>query len=376
MRQSRFASGVATLLLCGALVPMPLEAQGSAKELIADLKSGDATRCMNAGNATSDQQDHYQQLAAELAPGLFDILENGPCSSSALTALVNVGPDVAKGIDNAHAMQILGKVIENGLAETASPDATSEAGSAVLVIGNFGAGGAPTVPILTRWVLERPDSSDRRYGLMALAAIGDASAPAVPKLLPFLARPADDDEHAYEKKDVRTEVARTLGSIPAAVAVSAPALVAALGDDDYGYRETASDSIRKLGAPMVPYLLPVLKSSDAETKQTLLRLLGGMGASAADAAPEIAPLLTNEAVSYEAGDALRQIGPTPAAIAALVKVLGIPENEDAATAAATILGEYGSAAKDALPALRQAASSKNWSTADAAKTAIAAIGAN
>ncbi|HSG64682.1 MAG TPA: HEAT repeat domain-containing protein, partial [Gammaproteobacteria bacterium] len=262
-------------------------AQGSAKELIAELESGDSTRCMNAGNATSHYQEHYQQLAAELATPLFDILENGLCSGSALTALVNVGDGVAEGVDGERAMRALVTIVEKGLAEGASFEAASDAGSAVLVIGHFGEGGAPAVPVLVRWIRERADAFDRRYGLMTLAEIGDGSAPAVPELLPFLAAPAEDDENAWEKKELRTMVAQTLGSIPTAAAVSAPALVAGLSDPDYNYRYAAGESVAKIGSPMVPYLLPVLGSAEPETKKEVLEILSGMGTGVAEAAPVI-----------------------------------------------------------------------------------------
>lgn len=370
-------SGVVVFVLCCCIVPSArLEAQGSAKALIAELESGDSTRCIDAGNATSEHQEHYQQLAAELAVPLFNILEKGPCPGSALTALVNVGPGIVDGIDAGRAIAALVKVVEQGLEPSASPDAASIAGSAVLVIGHFGAAGAPAVPVLKRWIFERPfESFDRSYGLRALASIGDASAPVVPALLPLLAAPAEDDEQAWQKNELRNDVVRTLGWIPAAAAASAPALVAALGDADYGFRNGAIDSITKIGAPMVPHLLPALETSNAETKQAVLKILAAMGAVAADAAPAIAPLLGDEDwnVTYQAGEALRQIGPTPAGIAALVKVVGQDGKEDAARTAAEILGGYGSAAKDALPALRKAAASGKWSLADAAKTAIAAI---
>lgn len=375
MRGRTFSWAILLVLVCCTVAVVRVEAQGTAKQLLAELASGDTTRCMDAGNATSEHQEHYQQFASELATPLFDSLETGPCPGSVLTALVNLGPGIAEGVDHGRAVQALVKIVEQGLSQSGWSDAASQAGSALLVLGHFGADGAPAVPVLKRWILEREEVSDRRYALMALASIGDASAPVVPDLLPFLAAPAEDDERAWEKNDLRQTVAQTLGWIPAAAPQSVPALVALLSDTDYGFRYTVIESLAKIGTPAIPYLLPVLETGGAEAKQDVLKILSGMGPGAAAATPAIAALLADEDwnVSYQAGEALRQIGPTPDGVAAIAKILGDEKKEDAARAAAEILGGYGSAAKSALPALKKAAASGNWSIADAAKTAVAAI---
>lgn len=78
-------------------------------------------------------------------------------------------------------------------------------------------------------------------------------------------------------------------------------------------------------------------------------------------------------MNYAAKQVLRQIGPTPAAIEGLVKVLANQNNEEGPQAAAELLGSYGSAAKAAIPALRRASSSSKWSVSNAAREAIEAI---
>ncbi|HUO85425.1 MAG TPA: HEAT repeat domain-containing protein [Thermoanaerobaculia bacterium] len=353
----------------------PVYAQGSAAELIAELKSGDSTRCMNASNATSEHQESYQEMAAELAPALFEILEKGPCSDNALSALVNLGHGIAEGISAEVAIPILVRTIERGLESSGPHERLWNAGSAALVTGHFGAKAGEAVPVLSRWILEAPDFSHRRYGLDAVARIGDPAAAVVPALLDSLAPPAEDDEKAWEKNEFRVEIVRAFGSIPAAVAHSGPALVAALRSEDSTFSYVAAESLSTIGPGVVPYLVPVLSDPAAEPRAQALRILGGMGPAAADASAAIAPLIADQdwTVTYEAGEALRQIGPTAEGIAALSGIAGNAENEDAARAAAEILGGYGSAAKEALPALRRAAAGKNWLVADAAKQAIAAI---
>ena len=358
--------------LCLAL---QTHAQMTGAELIAELQSGDSNRCMNASNATSEYQDHYQEIASELAAPLMAIVQSGEgCSDSAISALLNLGPGIADGVDAKNAVPALVGVVEHGF-DPGNYEAASTAGTAVMVIGYFGSKAGMGVPVLQRWVTQGPDFHSRSYALDTLAQIGDAAAPAVPAMLALLEPPAEDDEHAWEKNELRASVVRALGSIPAAAGSSAPALVALLGSDDYSLRYLAGESLTSMGAPAVSHLVSSMSNSDPERRAQVLEILGAMGAGAAEAVPSIVPLLADEDwnVKSAAGMALSEIGPTEAGVAALVKVLE-GRDDDAASAAAGVLRDYGSAASAALPALRKAAAGDNWQVSDAAKEAVLAVG--
>ena len=352
-------------------VPHPASAQGTAEQLLAELASGDGTRCMDAGNATSDHQEHYQTLAADLAPALVRMLEeDAPCAGSALTALVNLGPGIAQGVPAERAVPLLAAIVEREL----SREFTDQATSAILVIGHYGSGAAPAVPVLERFVRERSEYHERRYAILALAGIGDAASPAVPALLEHLAPVAAEDEKAWEKEQLRMDVLRALQEMPAAIDRSGPHLVAALAGEDPSAASTAQDSLVALGAAAVPHLVPLLDRPATDVRERALRALAGIGAGAAEAAPAILRSLADGdwSVSHAAREALIAIGPTPAVVAGLAKHVEGRE-AGAAVRAAETLGELGAGAKAALPALRKAAGSDSWEIKIAAQSAIERI---
>jgi HEAT repeat protein len=362
------------LFLCSAVTPHLL-AQSSGADLLAELRSGDSTRCMNASNATSEYQEHYQTLAAELAAPLVAIVESGEgCVDNAISALLNLGSGIAEGVPADRAVPAIVKIVERGLEPTASYEQISTAGSAVIVIGHFGAKGGAAVPVLQRWATTASDYHYRSYGVDALGRLGDVAAPAVPVLLSLAEPSSEDDEHAWEKGELRAQVLRTFGYIPAAVDQTGPILAAALsGHDTSSY--IAGESLIMIGRPAVRYLVAALAEEDPEVRVRVLAVVSQIGPEAAEAAPTIAGIIAQGDwnVIYSADEAMRQIGPAPEAVAALTRVLEKQDNEDGVLAASEILGGYGSAARAALPALRKLAASKSWAVANAAKEAISAI---
>lgn len=373
---------VVLVILSCLLTPSAARAQGTADALISELESGDGTRCMDAGNATSQHQEHYTAMAAKLAPGLLNILEtDGPCASSALSALLNIGPGAAEGAPADRAVPVLVKIIERGT-DPEGFGLRNSASSAILVVGNYGADAGPAVPVIERWIRSSADYSDRRYGLMALSEIGDPAAPAVPLLLELFAPSAEGDENAYGKEELRREVVQVLGRIPSAAAQSGPVLAAALRGEDWPLIGAASDALASLGAPAVQFVVPLLSDSDESVREGSMKVLVKMGAAAADAAPQIAAHVADENwnVRYSATEALSAIGPTPAVVKALVELVEAGRSEDATTEAMKQLASYGNAARAALPALRKVAAQAKpnaWSTlADAAVEAIKRIEAN
>ncbi|HVS16481.1 MAG TPA: HEAT repeat domain-containing protein [Thermoanaerobaculia bacterium] len=337
-------------------------------DLLAEMRSGDSTRCMEAGNVASEHRDQ----AAAVAGPLLDLIEQDHgCAGSAISALVNLGPGIAEGVDAARAVAVLSGVIERGIDQEYGEWA-SRASSAVSVLGHFGPEAAPALPLLERWIRERTDSFDQRYALSTIGDLGEAGAAAAPLLIELLG-PSDDD--SYERNELRAEAARTLAHLPAAAALAAEPLVAALSAEDWTLRSLASDALAAAGPGVVPAVLAELEADDDERREQAMRILSSLGESAREAAPVLADLLAdpNWTVSYEAGELLEVLGPDERVIEKLAAMMHDSKNEDAVTRAAEILGGYGPAAAAALPALRHALTRGSWSVTDAAKTAIAKI---
>lgn len=358
---------VSALALSAAAALSPASAQQV--DLVAELRSGDSTRCMEAGNVA----DEYKEQAAQLAPAIFELIESGHgCAGSALSALVNLGDGIAASLDAERAVPVLTRLIEEGI-EPSFGDPVHRGSSALFVIGRFGEEAAPALPTIERWIRERPDEHDKRYGLMAIADLGDAATPAAPLLIELLGPDPDDD--SYSRNEMRLEAARTLARLPALSALAADELVAALSSEDWTLRSLAADALAAGGPEVVPALLTELDSGVDERREEAVRILGTLGEDARDAAPILAKLLVDDnwTVQYEAGNLLETLGPDERVIELLAAMLRESKNEDAVTRAAEILGSYGPAAASAVPALRHAITRESWSVTQAAEDAIEKI---
>lgn len=367
--RGRFVTSVMGCLVLMMGIPTIAVAQTTVEEFRSAFESGDSTRCMEAGNALRD----YREYAAELAAPLVAVVaQGGNCGESALGGLINLGPEIRDGVAAEQAMPVLMEILERALEPDSGWEAASTAESAVLVLGNFGDAAAPAVPLLERMLMELEKYHQRRYVLLTLAEIGDAAAPAVPTMLELLG-PSEDE--SYERGEIRFDTARALGSIPAAAATTAPALVAALSSEQYSLPGVAADALSEIGGPAVPFLVPELESDDVDHLETVISILGDIGPEATAAAQYLIPLLSSEDwnVSYEAKNSLRKIGPAEAAVPGLIDILENSDNEDAQEAAVEVLWDYGSAAIPALPALREAATSGGWSVKQVAAAAVEEI---
>jgi HEAT repeat protein len=362
---------LAACLVGLAIAPSAASAQGTAAQLLAELASGDSTRCMDAGNATSEHQEHYQALAAELAPTLVRMVEeNAPCAGSAISALVNLGPGIASGVPASRAVPALAAIVEAEL----SREFTDQTGSAILVIGHYGPQAGAAVPVLERVLRERSEYHDRSYALMTLAAIGDAAAPAAAAVVELLAPSSPEDEDAWQKDQLRADALRALAAMPAAIDRSGPHLAAALAGEDPTYASLAHDSLVAVGSGAVPHVVPLLAQPGADVRERGLRVLAAIGAPAAEAVPAVLQLLGDEEwnVSYQAREVLLAVGPTPTVVDGLAKKVE-GSDEDVAVVAAELLGGFGDGAKPALPALRRAAGSDSWQLKMAAQSAVERI---
>ncbi|MBZ0111245.1 MAG: hypothetical protein K8J08_02160, partial [Thermoanaerobaculia bacterium] len=159
--RSRLNWAAALTLGLALLQPSSTLAQDSAAEFEAAFRSGESTRCMEAGNRLSD----YKQFAADLAAPLFDVVEGDSiCAGNALSGLINLGRDIRDGVPAERAVPHLISLIEKGLLVSHGPPA-SLAESSMSLLGYFGADASSAVPILERVVHEREDDWSKRSAL-------------------------------------------------------------------------------------------------------------------------------------------------------------------------------------------------------------------
>jgi HEAT repeat protein len=165
--------------------------------------------------------------------------------------------------------------------------------------------------------------------------------------------------------------AEVLGLMGPAAKAAIPALVKSVkteDEDETGIvRSSAAEALGRIGAgttEVVPTLMAALK--DRRLRWAAAEALGRLGATAKVAVPALVKLMEDSNGRVQAALALWRIQQRPEAIAALVAAL----KEDKSTFPARALGEIGSGAKAAVPALRQALKQKNAALRAAAAQAL------
>jgi HEAT repeat protein len=285
-----------------------------------------------------------------------------------------------------------GKVLADWLArlqKAETDDAREKAATAIAVFG------ADAVPALVEMLQDRSDQF-RKLVLSTLGQIGPAARGATPALL-----------DALQQKVVRTpkEIVATLGKIGPDPALAAPALLAALEQPEstcvalevlcatgspnidpipplrralrkarLNKEYWSSGSLRdlaKLGAPAVPLLLEFLDDTDIYAQAASADGLGAIGPAAKPAVPALCALLQSKTdyVRLEAAVALWRIDKNPAAIPAIVALLGGCLDQYAAER----LGDRGAPAKSALPELMKKLNDRDALVRSAARAAILKI---
>ena len=290
---------------------------------------------------------------------------------------------------------------------------------ACIVLRDIGPEAKEAVPALTG-KLQHPRPEIRREAVLALAAIGEAAAPAVPQIVALLDDPqcrtaatfalgrlgrvpteaeakiranftSDDpmlrcvslwtlamvhpedkelrhqtaEELVARLKDadprVRTAAARGLAALPPAPEIMMPIFEKAFKDADETTIRAALDALAALGAPAVPRLIDALKFEHVRAR--VAYILGQIGPAAAPATDALAELVAdnNPRVSEEAVLALAKIGPgAKAAVPALVKAFQGGEGADD-HAIVFALGKIGPDAAAAEAPLTAALASKDGS---------------
>lgn len=152
-----------------------------------------------------------------------------------------------------------------------------------------------------------------------------------------------------------------------------PYLVEALKDENVVIRERAARTLAALGPyakAAVPVLIEALK--DDAVAWLAIDALGEIGPGAQAAVPELVSLLGKRHITIPAHAALVKIGPSKTAVELLVKAMteGIEQTQ---CNAASVLGEFGDAAKDAIPTLVHALEASGR-VADASMYALGHVG--
>lgn len=210
---------------------------------------------------------------------------------------------------------------------------------------------------------------------------------------------------ALENDDLRESAGWSLEQLGA---IAVPALMQALGDDQWRVRERAARALGYIGpdaSAAVFTLRFALKDGDKDVRAQSARALGKIGIAAAEAIPDLVKVLDDrrKAVRFEVAHALGMFGPEAklatkglvrllydredirneavqslgrlkaAAVPDLIRALA-DKNCDVRWGAAVALGEIGPEAKEAVPALIRAMGDEEEEVRDAAVRALGWIG--
>ena len=211
----------------------------------------------------------------------------------------------------------------------------------------FGPDAKDAVPVLAS-LLKDENPLVRAHAAHTLGRIGAPSKAIVSDLAPAL---TDSDPR------VRRAVVQAFERIRPGAKVSIPLLVKVLEDAEPSVVMPALHTLAEAGASAVPLMIEALKNGEA--CYWACRVLGEVGPAAASSAPALAAVLSSPEpeVRMHALLALAEIG--PAASSAVPSILGRLEDQQSAVrhSAAYALGRIES--KQADPALRRTAQSKD-----------------
>ncbi|MCL2335680.1 MAG: HEAT repeat domain-containing protein, partial [Endomicrobia bacterium] len=166
------------------------------------------------------------------------------------------------------------------------------------------------------------------------------------------------DESDGSTGGVTEMAASTVGAL-ASNSTTLGTVMSKLNSDNALIRLGAVKAVAQMGASgaqAVPALIPMLQSPDANTRANAAFALGQIGPKASAAVPDLVKLITDkdEKTQRNAVEAIANIG--GANVPALVMPLLINVNPTVQQSAMQLLGQYGTASKDAIPTLVQLAS--------------------
>jgi HEAT repeat protein len=314
------------------------------------------------------------EMGKDALPGLLKALDSEQGAYWACLVISQIGPEAKE------AVPALAKLISDK-----RPDVRREA---ILALAEIGEGSAPAAPQLAAAI---DDELTRLPAIYALGRIGKLPPEAEAKVRGYskskdrllgtvsmwtLARVHSGDKQLLqeaattlveglksEDAQVRKAAARALGTLQPGPEVLLPIMEKALAGADEKIVVDALDALASLGSQAVPRLIAAMKHQ--RVRPRVVYILGQIGPDAAPATPALAECLAdkNDAVRREAAMALAKIGPgAKDAAEALAKALDDPEPA-VAYGAAFALGKIGPSAAAAKPRLLKAIKSDDPSLA-------------
>jgi HEAT repeat protein len=227
-----------------------------------------------------------------------------------------------------------------------------------------------TIPIWEE-TMKDADATTIRYALDALASLGEK---AVPRLIEILA----------QHKELRVEVAYTLGQMGPAAAAATDALAGLVADPDINLATEAVLALGKIGPAAkgaVPALCDALQQKEGTNAHAIAFALGNIGPEAAAAEPILLQAMdsNDKSLAVIATRSFIEIQPPASrseaasrAVPVLASCLNDPLPETR-KAAADCLAALGPLAREAVPALEKASKSSVKGVREAVTKALSAI---
>lgn len=228
-----------------------------------------------------------------------------------------------------------------------------------------------TVDLLLNALATESDSSLHPVFAHALGQLGEAAAPAVPRLAELLR-----DDH----REIREAAAAALGNIGSAASAAVPALARALDDCCHDVRAGAAEALGRIGpaaSDAVPALIEALDDPISWVRLQSAEALVSIRPRSRDAAAAFTRALRDprEEVRAAAAKGLSQFGASAAdALPALGHLLSTDPFPTVRIAAAKALGDMAPASRSELRNLMAAQSDSDFAVRAAVRDAIAKIG--
>lgn len=218
------------------------------------------------------------------------------------------------------------------------------------------------VPVLAEVVKNTERPALRVAAIDALGKIGPDARVATPYLLTLVKDPSTQ---------VRNLAVDALGRIGADPKEAGPVLVEALRNPGQVSPNLIQAALQKLGPAVIPEVAKMLQDPKPNVRAQGAALLGRYGAAAKDAVPALTEALKDDQdlVAIHAARALWEIDQSLAGIPTLIKILGSASGNMRALAATT-LGGIGPKAREAVPALVEAAKGDDPRMRQAARSAL------
>lgn len=336
-------SAVQTL---GAIRP---ELKSVVPALAAALKDEDHYVRAQAADALSRYGSAAQSAVPALVAALKD--ESDYVRWQSASALGEIGPAAAK------AVPALIEMLRHDTYETARC-------SAAEALGSIDAEGRTAVTALIEG-LRDPSAYVRRSSAFGLRKIGSNAKGALPALRVAL---KDNDVGV---RVAAAEAAWKAGCDPETVV---PVLAEALTNKNWLVQMWAANAVRTVGPAaktVIPRLIVVFRDDTHYAQNSAARALGALGPEAVAAVPALVEKLRtkegSDPVAVDAAEALWNINRDARSIPALTKLLAV---EDCRVPAAEALGRIGSAAREAVPALRELTKNRDGDIRRAATEAL------